>query len=388
MQDLRDVSAKMAVWRVEPAPLTLRVPGASAEPRTLWRVLWPPRVAAWQLVLAPVVLVLAGVWIQERAVTHSTQFERLERSAHLADPADSSVPPPPTSGPGQPDRGDLLQLRASRGQAIANAQGQGGAQGQAGQDARSASAAAEQREQRPTSKPQIARTATLRIMATDFDTVRSAVERIVVDAGGFVGRLDVSGERGDTRSLRATVRVPSDRLEQVLTALRQLGKVQAESQGADDVTEQVVDLNARLTNARNTEKRLTLVLEQRTGKVADVLQVEREIARVREEIERMDAERTTLERRVTYATVTLDIAEPRKAALDLGPIMVSDRLRNAAVEGLQQAVGERAAGGARHHMDAAQPADLGSDGRLASSRGHPTGQIAAPPRHGLTLSLV
>ena len=111
----------------------------------------------------------------------------------------------------------------------------------------------------------------------------------------------------------------------------------AESQGADDVTERMVDLSARLANARNTEKRLTAVLEQRTGKVADVLEVEREIARVREEIERMDAERTTLDLRVTYATITLVILEPRKAALDLGPITVSDRLRNAAIDGVRQA---------------------------------------------------
>jgi hypothetical protein len=331
-RELRDVSAKMAAWQVEPAPpLMLRAPSASGEPlRALWRVIWPPRLAGWQLVVVPVVLVIGVVWIRENTVP-VLQYERSALSGYRADPAESSVLPPASSGPGRPDRGDTLKQRAFANQAPANAQGQ---QGQGGPGA---GAAAEQREQRPTSKPQVARTATLRIMAADFDTVRSAVERIVVDAGGFVGRLDVSGERGDTRSLRATVRVPSDRLAQVLTALRQLGKVQAESQGADDVTEQMVDLNARLMNARNTEKRLTLVLEQRTGKVADVLQVEREIARVREEIERMDAERTTLERRVTYATITLDIVEPRKAALDLGPITVSDRLRNAAVEGLQQA---------------------------------------------------
>ncbi|HEX5110715.1 MAG TPA: DUF4349 domain-containing protein [Vicinamibacterales bacterium] len=325
MEGLRQVSAKMAAWSVEPAPLTLRAASVSAEPRALWRVLLPPRVAAWQLALAPVVLVLAGLWIRE-GLTIRSAVEGVGEREPVG--AGSPLYSPPAGDFG---------FGGWYGQRGAGQQGQGGAQGQQGQGTPGAGAATEPREQRPASKPQIARTATLRIMATDFDSVRPAVERIVADAGGFVGRLDVSGERGDMRALRATVRVPSDRLEQVLTALRQLGKVQAESQGADDVTEQVVDLNARLTNARNTERRLTQVLEQRTGKVGDVLQVEREIARVREEIERMDAERTTLERRVTYATVALDIGEPRKAALDLGPITVPDRLRNAAVEGLQWA---------------------------------------------------
>ena len=198
------------------------------------------------------------------------------------------------------------------------------------------SAPASQLEQSPTSQ-RIVRTATLRILTTDFDAARPAVEQILIGQGGFVGNLDVSGDRGESRSLTATVRVPADRLVATLTAFRQLGQVVAESQGADDVTERMVDLGARLANARNTEKRLTTVLEQRTGKVADVLEVEREIARVREEIERMDAERTTLDLRVTYATITLAILEPRKAALDLGPITASDRLRNAAIDGVRQA---------------------------------------------------
>ena len=179
----------------------------------------------------------------------------------------------------------------------------------------------------------IARTAMLKIVAADFDRVRPAVDRILAEMSGFVGRVDVSGERGTARALHATLRVPGDRLDAALGALRNLGQVIAESQGGDDVTEQVVDLEARLSNARNTEKRLTEVLQRRTGDVADVLAVEREIARVRGEIERFDADRKNLERRVSYATVTLEIVEERKAALDLGPLSISARLRNALVDG-------------------------------------------------------
>ena len=65
------------------------------------------------------------------------------------------------------------------------------------------------------------------------------------------------------------------------------------------MTTQTTDLDARLSNAGETEKRLVAVLQQRTGKVADVLEVEREIARVREQIERMTSERVRLRDRVT-----------------------------------------------------------------------------------------
>jgi uncharacterized small protein (DUF1192 family) len=99
----------------------------------------------------------------------------------------------------------------------------------------------------------------------------------------------------------------------------------------------VRDIDARLTNSRNTEKRLTEVLRTRTGDVSDVLEVEREIARVREEIERMDAERTHLARRVAYATISLHVSEERQATLDMGPLPLSARFRNAAVDGLRRA---------------------------------------------------
>ncbi len=69
-----------------------------------------------------------------------------------------------------------------------------------------------------------------------------------------------------------------------------------------------------------------------------VLEAEREIARVREEIERLDAQRTNLDRRVTYATVTLDVVEEPKAAMDMGPLPVPARLRNAFVDGIRFAV--------------------------------------------------
>jgi len=98
------------------------------------------------------------------------------------------------------------------------------------------------------------------------------------------------------------------------------------------------EYESRLVNARNTEKRLNDVLLNRTGKVGDVLEVEREISRVRAEIERLDAERVNLDRRVSYATVTLQISEQRKATLDIGPQPLSVRLQNAFIDGLSDAL--------------------------------------------------
>jgi RNA polymerase sigma factor (sigma-70 family) len=123
-----------------------------------------------------------------------------------------------------------------------------------------------------------------------------------------------------------------------LARLRQIGQVIEDTQGSQDVTDQIVDLDARLASARATEQRLTELLRNRTGKLSDVLEVERELARVRLDIERLDAEKTNTARRVTYATIDINIAEERKAGLDAGPLSLATRIRVAAADGLESAL--------------------------------------------------
>ncbi len=181
------------------------------------------------------------------------------------------------------------------------------------------------------------RTATLRIVAKDFDPVRAAVEGIVSQAGGFIDQMTVTGDNTSARELRGTVRVPGDKMSAALARLRQIGQVVEDAQGSEDVTDQIVDLDARLASARATEQRLTEILRNRTGKLADVLEVEREITRVRLDIERLDAEKTNMGRRVTYATISLSIAEERKAGL-VGPLSLATRIRIASADGLESAL--------------------------------------------------
>jgi hypothetical protein len=127
-------------------------------------------------------------------------------------------------------------------------------------------------------------------------------------------------------------------LDASLTELKTLGRVETESQSGQDVTSQYVDLQARLSNARTTEQRLTDMLRQRTGKLSDVLEVEQEIDRVRGEIEQMEAERKTMSNQVSFATLNATITEDYKAQLQVVPPSTSTRLSNAAVEGYKSMV--------------------------------------------------
>jgi len=119
--------------------------------------------------------------------------------------------------------------------------------------------------------------------------------------------------------------------------LKTLGRVENESQSGEEVTQQHTDLVARLKNSRETEQRFRTILQQRTGNVVEVLQVEEGIARVRGDIERMEAEQKALEHRVDFATVELQLTEEYKAQLNPSAASVSTRIHNAFVAGYRNA---------------------------------------------------
>jgi anti-sigma factor RsiW len=185
----------------------------------------------------------------------------------------------------------------------------------------------------PATGPMIARTASLNITTADFDAARIAMDRIVRSHQGYVSSLNVSTERSAPRSLDAKLAVPAAQYDSTLADLRALGRVAQEQQSSEEVSSQIVDLDARLRNARETETQLAEILRQRAGKVGDVLEVEKETARVRGEIEVMAADQKQLHDRVALASIELNLGEEYKAQLGDSPSSVARRMRNAAVDG-------------------------------------------------------
>ena len=190
----------------------------------------------------------------------------------------------------------------------------------------------------PPTAPMILRTAQLTVVTQDLDRARSAMDRILRRYSGYVGDLTFSAPSDGPRKLTATLRVPANQLDAAMAELKTLGRVESESQSGQDVTAQYVDLEARLSNSRNTEQRLIELLRQRTGKLSDVLEVETELSRVREEIERMEGERRLLSKQVEYATLTATVTEEYKAPARAIPDSLGTRFRNASVDGYQSVV--------------------------------------------------
>jgi hypothetical protein len=185
--------------------------------------------------------------------------------------------------------------------------------------------------------PMIARAVSLTIVVKDFAAARASLDSILLRHRGYAAQLIAATQENAPRSFQASLRIPAPELAATLAELKALGRVQNESQAGEEVTQQHADLAARLQNSRETEERLRAILEQRTGKIEDVLQVEEEIARVRGEIEQMEAEQQALEHRVEFASVDLQLTEEYKAELNPPSASVSNRLHNAFVAGLRNA---------------------------------------------------
>lgn len=118
--------------------------------------------------------------------------------------------------------------------------------------------------------------------------VEEAILRIRRMAGAHGGSVDdESAHVGATLRRTATIalRVPTEQFEKVLESLRTFGKVERLTVNTHDATEQFIDIDARIANSKRLEQRLLAVLESHAGSLGDLLQAERELARVRSEIE-------------------------------------------------------------------------------------------------------
>ena len=178
---------------------------------------------------------------------------------------------------------------------------------------------------------QIIATAELTIAAESVERAVIRARSIAADLGGFVEQLSSAGGAEPPRA-DLTLRVPQPQFFPALERLESLGEVQFRTLGQEDVTAQHIDLSARLKSAMREEQSLLALLE-RSGSVAEILAVERELARVRAEVERWQGQRNFLERRVELASIRLTLLppglgppDPPRASFTLEVSNVADRV--------------------------------------------------------------
>lgn len=150
-------------------------------------------------------------------------------------------------------------------------------------------------------------TAQLQLEVDSTKTAFKRITNITLEQGGFVSSSSIYG--GDRKSGQVTVRIPQKNFHSALEQIETLGTVKSRQITGQDVTEEFIDINARLGNLKNQENRLLEILKM-ANTVKEVLEVEHELERVRGEIERLTGRLNYLDQSVEMSTITVNAAEP------------------------------------------------------------------------------
>ena len=175
----------------------------------------------------------------------------------------------------------------------------------------------------------IVRTGQASIEVDSLEAAMTELRRIAQRAGGFVADASVQSGRNQLRQATLELKVPSTRFDELTEGLPPIGRLEFVNVGAEDVSEEFVDLSARAANGRRLEERLVELLRTRTGKLQDVLSVERELARVREEIERMEGRLRYLRSSAQLSTLSVSLHEPIPIVASHGPGPITEAFRAA-----------------------------------------------------------
>ncbi|MBA3393629.1 MAG: DUF4349 domain-containing protein [Deltaproteobacteria bacterium] len=164
----------------------------------------------------------------------------------------------------------------------------------------------------------VIRTGRIDLVVAGYDDARAKLDALLAKAGGYVDSTQVQHYQGAVSSATLVLRIPSESFGALLPLLRQLGEISSESTNAEDVTDQYVDLAARLASAKTLEKRLLELAADRASGVEALLAVERELARVRGEIESYEGKLRQWNDQIAMSTLTLGIST-RAPAIAAGP---------------------------------------------------------------------
>ena len=171
----------------------------------------------------------------------------------------------------------------------------------------------------PADHRKVIRTGRVALVVAGYDEARGKLDALLGTAGGYVDATRVERRQGAVSEATLTVRIPSAAFAGVLPKLGQIGEVTSETTDAADITDQYVDAEARLASAQQLEKRLLDLATARNGTIDQILAVERELARVRGEIEGYQGHLKQWSDQVALSTLTIEMMTRRAELADGTP---------------------------------------------------------------------
>jgi hypothetical protein len=161
--------------------------------------------------------------------------------------------------------------------------------------------------------PKIVRTANIDVEVGSFDRAWSRANAVATSFGGYVTSSQAGLERGTV-----TMRIPASKLDRALAELRKLGKLIQSTTTAEDVSAQIVDVDARLRTLDAEELQLLELLRKASG-VSQELEVRDRLNAVRQEIESLEAQKEYFANQVDYATINANVFERGAGSPDEPP---------------------------------------------------------------------
>ncbi|GAB4213769.1 MAG: hypothetical protein OHK0012_10500 [Synechococcales cyanobacterium] len=167
----------------------------------------------------------------------------------------------------------------------------------------------------PNQTPQLIKNAELVLLVTSIRETIPQISALMAQYQGDTLSLQETRLNDTASNAYLTLRVPQQRLEPVLEKLVTLGQVQRRAVSAQDVSDQLVDYDARLRNLRRTEESILAILN-RSGNITEVLAVTRELSQVRQQIEQLDGQLSRLKNQVAYSRISLELVEERPTVIE------------------------------------------------------------------------
>lgn len=161
----------------------------------------------------------------------------------------------------------------------------------------------------PAGNAQIVKSGNLSLTVNNVDDAVTQIQKIRDEVGGQEGGANFYNSPSGTKSGTITIWVPSDQFDASMAAIKKVAtKVNSESTNVEDVSAQVVDIDARLKNLQATEAQYLDLMKQ-SGSISDILSVEKELSATRQQIEELQGQQDYLARQVALSSIRVNLSE-------------------------------------------------------------------------------
>ncbi|MGL6095522.1 MAG: DUF4349 domain-containing protein, partial [Fimbriiglobus sp.] len=155
----------------------------------------------------------------------------------------------------------------------------------------------------PTIQRKIIFSGVLEVVVKDFDAARKELTQLVTDNGGYFSRTDVHGDVGAKRTGTFVMKVPAEKFQDTADKITRLGIAVKNASDSQDVTEEFVDVSARVRNLKIEEEVLNKLLRDAAGRLEDVFKIRQQILTIRGDIERAEGRLTVLTALTSLSTL-------------------------------------------------------------------------------------